>query len=221
MGKRPLTAPDQRTVAYPQAAPALFTEQAIGRVGCGNLLCRGLAPHRQIAGNLAGLADRCNRRQNPVMVAVLAAILDHAGPRSPLLEIPPDIFKGLRRHVRMANDVVWLTDQLGFRKAADLEESCVDIGDLPLQVGPRNDQRVVAQRHFDTAYRHVGTHRYFLLLRLSGEHSPAVSNYFPALELFIYAAATSSTRSISREVISCAISVTISMRFSIVASPRM
>ena len=43
----------------------------------------------------------------------------------------------------MADDIVWLTNQLALCKATDIKEILVDIGDLAFEIGLGNDQRVV------------------------------------------------------------------------------
>ena len=58
----------------------------------------------------------------------------------------------------MAHDVVWLADQFGFSKAADLQKILVDVGNLALQIGLRDDQAVVAQLNFLVADRQIGAH---------------------------------------------------------------
>jgi hypothetical protein len=56
------------------------------------------------------------------------------GPWTTILHILPEIGKGFDRHIRMAHDIVWLTNQLSFSKATDIKEVLVDIGNLSLEI---------------------------------------------------------------------------------------
>ena len=52
-----------------------------------------------------------------------------------------DVREGFHRHVRVSDDVSGPADQFALGEAADLDEIPVDVGDLPLQIGLRHDQR--------------------------------------------------------------------------------
>src|SRR5476649_1398818 len=67
-------------VAYRVAAAGLV-ERAVGQRGARHLVAVGAHPHRHIAERAAVFADRRDIRLDPVKVAVLAAVLDQAGPR--------------------------------------------------------------------------------------------------------------------------------------------
>ena len=70
-----------------------------------------------------GSAWHCH---HPVVITVLATVLDQAGPGPPGLERGPQVFEGLLRHVGCRHDVVRLADQLVDREAAGLDEVIVD-----------------------------------------------------------------------------------------------
>ena len=129
--RRQQTALDDPSVADPQPARLTLAEQRICRL-CGlNLLAPGLAPYRHVAGHLTIVNDGCSMRLDPIVVAVLAAVLDQTDPRAPIFESQPEVLEGFDGHVRMTDDVVWPTDQLILGKAADFDEIPVDVGDLP------------------------------------------------------------------------------------------
>jgi hypothetical protein len=100
---------------------------------------------------------------DPVMVAVLATVLDHANPRPPVLQNTPEVREGFDRHIRMAHDVVGLTDQFAFGKTADHHKFAVDVGDLPLQISLRDDQTVLRQLKLALCDWHVDFHFSFLM----------------------------------------------------------
>ena len=155
--QRPLTL-DGHAVLDAQPALFLLAEAAIDRFMRLDRLAAGLAPHRDVARDLSVLPDRRGIGQHPVVVAVLAAVLDVAGPRAAFLQRPPQILEGLHRHVRMAHQVVRLADQFRFGKAADVQEILVDVVDAALHVGLGYDQARVRQLDFVLGHRQVGSH---------------------------------------------------------------
>ena len=58
----------------------------------------------------------------------------------------------------MANNIVGLTDQLGFAKAADLKKSLVDVGDLPLEISLRDDVLSRQEHDLMLRYRQIDFH---------------------------------------------------------------
>ncbi|KGS86713.1 hypothetical protein X942_6691 [Burkholderia pseudomallei MSHR5596] len=71
---------DQPFVKAP-AARAALAKIAIERVGGGGLGARGLRAHRHVALRLPAANHRHRVRAHPVVIAVLAAVLDERGPR--------------------------------------------------------------------------------------------------------------------------------------------
>ena len=84
---------------------------------------------------------------DPVEIADFAAILDDSAPRLPALDGVPEPLEGAGQHVRMADHVMVLADQLFARKAADFDESVVDVSGDSLEVGARDDVMPLRKRH--------------------------------------------------------------------------
>jgi hypothetical protein len=105
---------------------------ALGRL---DGLARGAAAHRHVADVFAALVVGRHLGQDPVVVAVLAPVLDHAHPRPAGLERAPQVGERLRRHVGVADDVVRLADEFGLGVAADLHELGIRVHDHAAQVG--------------------------------------------------------------------------------------
>src|SRR5690606_34274755 len=87
--------------------------------------------------------------------------LDHAHPRPPRLQRAPQVGERLRRHVRVAHDVVRLAEQFGLGVAAGADEGGVGVDDHAAPVGPR-DQRLVVLQHVlalgdGKVHAHVGS----------------------------------------------------------------
>lgn len=53
--------------------------------------------------------DRGDKGADPVVVTILAAVLDRPHPAFSLLDVVPHICKGLFGHIRMAHQIVMLT----------------------------------------------------------------------------------------------------------------
>ena len=94
--------------------------------------------HRLVTGHPTVLVDRRDIGTDPVVIAVLRAILDDAHPRLALLDGVPHVPEDAWRHVRMAHQVVRLTDQLLPGETADLDEGVVAVGDLAAEIGRGN-----------------------------------------------------------------------------------
>ncbi|EKE16739.1 MAG: hypothetical protein ACD_10C00827G0002 [uncultured bacterium] len=62
-------------------ASALLTDRLIGSICRLNLLRTGLAPDRHITHDQAFFAQRRGVGNNPVVIAILAAIFNHTRPR--------------------------------------------------------------------------------------------------------------------------------------------
>jgi len=76
------------------------------------------------------------------VVAVLAPVLDQAGPGPAGFDRGPEVAEGLFRHVGVAHDVVRLAQQLVTAVTADGDEILVAVGDAAFEVGHR-DQGLV------------------------------------------------------------------------------
>jgi len=76
----------------------------------GNLRIGWFPAHRHVAADCAVFPDRRNVRFNPVTVAVFATVLDNTNPRPFGMEIGPQVSKHFGRSVRVAKDIVLLTD---------------------------------------------------------------------------------------------------------------
>ncbi len=65
------------------------------------------------------------------------------------------------RHVRVAHQVVRRADQLVASEATDFGKDVVAVGDLPFQVGGRDEALLVGEGIFTLGYGLVVTHRLF------------------------------------------------------------
>jgi len=102
--------------------------------------------------------DRHDEGIHPVIVAVLAAVLDQALPRIAGLDRAPEILEGLRRHVGVADDVVVLAFQLFPGKAGELDEDIVGVNERALEIGLRNQVLAFGVRLFDIGDGQVFLH---------------------------------------------------------------
>jgi hypothetical protein len=159
-------------------------ELRVDLLGFPALVGRKLGADRHVAGDLAILPYRGGARQHPIEVAVLAAVLDRTGPRLAGLQRLPEILEGLRRHVRMADDIVRLVDQLGLGKARRLDEFSVEKNQLALGVGLRDDQDVVTDRIFDIGDGKILAHERALGGERDGAHGSDGTDHRRALHFF-------------------------------------
>ncbi|MOA01991.1 hypothetical protein D3C78_1214210 [compost metagenome] len=81
---------------------------------------------------------------DPVVIPVLAAVLDRAHPALLLAQVGPHVGEGLGRHVGVADQVVRRSLQLLQGEAGDLAELVVGIGDAALQI--RGGDQVLVRR---------------------------------------------------------------------------
>jgi len=70
----------------------------------------------------------------------------------------PHLREGLRRHIRMAHDVVLLAQQFRFAEAAEFDEILIGVGDFAAQVGGREDVGMVTDADFATSDGQVRSH---------------------------------------------------------------
>jgi hypothetical protein len=154
-------------VAQDQAARVAGLEFAVQRRRLCYLLAGRFGAHRHIAGRLAVLEHRRHVGVHPVIIAVLAAVLDHAAPRPSGADRLPHVGEGLHRHVRMAQDILRRADQLFLGKAAHLHEIRVRVTDIALQIRGRDDGLAVGELVFDIGDRGIQAHTILSL----GQHS--------------------------------------------------
>ena len=100
--------------------------QALGGADLGGA---GLGAHRLIFHHPAVALYRGDIGIDPVVIAVLAAVLHQAHPTVASLEGLPQMGEGDGRHVRVANHVVVVAEQLGAAEAADVDKVLVDVAD--------------------------------------------------------------------------------------------
>ncbi|MCY1354398.1 hypothetical protein D9M69_407740 [compost metagenome] len=114
------------------------TEARIQRAGGLDLLWRGHRTHRGIADHAPVDAGGRHGGGDPVEVAVLAAVLDHAHPGAAGFQVLPQVGKRLGRHVGVAHQVVRRAQQFLGRIAAGLDKGAVGEGDTALEVRARD-----------------------------------------------------------------------------------
>ena len=113
-----------------------------------DLLTGRTGSHRHVFDHVAVLAHRRDVGFHPVVVAVLATILDEPRPRPARLHMRPQILESRRRHVRVADDIVILAQQLVIHETADFLEIVVSVCNSALEVGLRHDGLTVFHLDF-------------------------------------------------------------------------
>lgn len=104
-----------------------------------------------VADNLAiaGSARR-HMRQNPVVVAVLAAV-DHIGKDLlTFLNGVPKKLEDAARHFRMTDHAVRLSDAFSFGVTSHLEEDIIAVGHATLQIGLADNDLVFTKKTLNT-----------------------------------------------------------------------
>ncbi len=119
-------------------AGTAFAEVPVGVFGRLHLGRHGLGPHRHVAHHGAAADHGGGVGAHPVVVAVLAAVLDQGRPRLTGLQRGPHVGKGLGGHVRVADHVVGLPEYVFTLETTDLDEGLVGVGDVALRVGARH-----------------------------------------------------------------------------------
>ncbi len=131
------------------AGTALGLEQGlVGLAGDALELGIGLAAHRLVAADPVALVDGGHIGIDPVVAAILAAVLHHATPGLALLEAGPEIGEGRLGHVWVAHQIVVVADQLVDRVAGDAAEGGVGVGDHPAQIRGGDQLFVGRKLHF-------------------------------------------------------------------------
>ncbi|MNP07170.1 hypothetical protein D3C76_991870 [compost metagenome] len=146
----------------------------VQRLGAAHLLLAGFHPHRLVADHLVVVEDRRDIGVDPVVVAVLAAVLHHAHPRPALLQGLPHVGEDRRRHVRMAHQVVRRADQLVAAETADGDEMLVGVVDHATLVGGGDQALIGREGCFTLGDRLVVAHWKNPRRRLS---SPDIGRY--------------------------------------------
>ncbi|MNP34478.1 hypothetical protein D3C76_1277670 [compost metagenome] len=104
-------------------------------LGAADLFARGFDTNRLETHDLVLLENRRDIGIDPVVVAILAAVLDDAHPRLALLERGPHVREHRCRYVRMAHQIMRRTYQLLTREPTDFDEGVVAVSDDPLGIG--------------------------------------------------------------------------------------
>ena len=136
----------------------LLAHVPVEALGGLHFLARRLGAHRHVAERLLLVAHLHHQRLHPIVVAVLAAVLDHPAPGPARLDGRPQVLEGLRRHVRMPDHVVALADQFLPGEPADLDEGVVGMGDHPFQIRPRDDDLSLGVAMLDVGHRKISFH---------------------------------------------------------------
>ena len=113
---------------------------------------------RELFDRLAALDDGRHIGDDPIVVAILAAVFHHTGPRQAGLQHAPQIIEGLGRHVGMAHEIVRRSHQLFLGEAADFDEIRIDVSDAAFEVGLGHDGLLGAEFHFVGSDGEIGTH---------------------------------------------------------------
>ncbi len=135
--RQPVLKYRQPLVAVWYGALALV-EAGVKRLGTADLFGGRLDTYRLETHHLAVFQHRRHVGIDPIMVAVLAAVLDDAHPRLPGLERGPHVLEYSRRYIRMTHRVVRRTHQLSLAVTTDVDEGIVAIGDGAACVGGGN-----------------------------------------------------------------------------------
>nr|WP_255414381.1 hypothetical protein [Salinisphaera sp. LB1] len=141
--------------------------------GGGFFLVCGATPYRRIAHGPAVLHDRYHGGVNPIKVAVLSPVLDDAGPRFASAYGGPEIGERFRRHVGMANDIMWFADKLFPVEPAHLDKGWVGEDDIAVKVGLRDQILIGAEHIFVLGYRRVMAHGFRAKLLVGWSAEPA------------------------------------------------
>ncbi|MNZ50208.1 hypothetical protein D3C78_679930 [compost metagenome] len=139
------------TVQGGQLAGAALFGLEQGLIGLGGDLLElgfGLAAHRLVAAYLAVLVDGGHIGVDPVIAAILAAVLDHATPGVALLEAIPEVGEGGLGHVGVTHQVVVVSDQFIDMVAGDAAEGGVGVGDDAAQIRGGDELHVGGELNF-------------------------------------------------------------------------
>ncbi len=124
------------------AGLCLGAHARIQSVGRGHLVGRWLHPHRHVAHGLAAFQHRHHVGAHPVVVAVLAAVLDQPRPGLAAADGGPQVLEGRGGHVGMADEVVRLAHEFFMGIAAHPCERGIAVGDFTPGIGERHQQLI-------------------------------------------------------------------------------
>jgi hypothetical protein len=144
--KHPAQAPQQAVVQHRAVVQRMHAAAVLGLalhvgvqgLGFADFILWGVGAHRQISHDVLAVAHRGGVGAYPVIVAILAAVLDQGRPGQARLDGFPHIAEGFFRHIRVTHQVMRLADEFGVRKAADLDEVGIAVGNASLQVRDRD-----------------------------------------------------------------------------------
>ena len=108
--------------------------------------------------HLAIVNQGCCRRFYPIMIAIFTTIFYQPSPGFATLNGSPKVSKGLRRHIWMADNILWRTNQLRLRKTTDVDKVIVSVGNISLQISFRNNRFIFSQHVLFMTYRQISPH---------------------------------------------------------------
>ncbi len=77
-----------------------------------NLLARSRLTHAHITCNTSCIiTNRCRIGRNPIMITIFSTIFNNLRPRTIIFYGCPKVSKNLFRHVRMTQNIMWLSHQ--------------------------------------------------------------------------------------------------------------
>src|SRR3989344_1127444 len=122
------------------------------------MLAVRFAAHRLVADAPAVFLYGRDIGTDPVVIAVLAAVLDDAHPAASSLEVVPHMSEHRRRHVWVAYQVVRTTDEFIAAKSADFDELIIAVGDGAVGIGSGNEVLLSREVTFPAAVGMGGAH---------------------------------------------------------------
>src|SRR5690554_6692487 len=117
--------------------------------------------YRGVTQALLAFHDRRDRGIDPVVVTILAPVLDHALPGMAMMQRLPEVSESFGRHIGVANDAVICTEKFIMVKTADFDEGCVGKGNSPLEIGARDQYMMLIQGVFPLRNRLIIAHSYY------------------------------------------------------------
>jgi len=145
--------------AFVQCQRCVLAHACVQRFGGGDFLRARRGAHRMVA----AARQRIGIGPHPVVVAILAPVLDQPAPRAAALERRPHVADGLGGHVGVPHQVVRLAHQLLACKTGDADEGVVGVLDAPLGVGSRDDRRALRDGDIALSHGQVAAHESGLL----------------------------------------------------------
>ncbi|MPN48456.1 hypothetical protein SDC9_196063 [bioreactor metagenome] len=137
-----------------------------------DLFALGLGAHRHIALGLVIADDGNGIGPNPVVVPVLAPVLDQCAPGLAAFERGPHVGKSGRGHVRVAHQIVRLPEDLLRLEAADLHERLIGIFDVALRVRGGHQSCMLIKAVLPLCHWCIDSHRCrFLVINREKLHS--------------------------------------------------